>query len=268
MEDLKVILSEAFGEPSDSDPEDELSEWKISSMGGGGSIFFGSNWSWERITEVNGLWVCNDFLSLDQQSSLLSAIQAEGWFTEESHNQAMRFGNLPEWAVELSNSIRQAILFCGGSDSCVPDVPLTTNSGNDKELISLFPPDLLWREPLFDQLIANVYQPGEGIRAHVDLMKFEDGIAIVSLESSCVMHFGRAESEDVYSLAEDDSGGKVPVLLNPGSLALMWGEARYLWKHEINRMQQTAGGFQEWQGRVITQKRRTSVTLRKLCLPD
>ncbi|CAH9123719.1 unnamed protein product [Cuscuta epithymum] len=95
------------------------------------------------------------------ESHYLSRAAAEGWFTEESHNQAMRFGNLPEWAVELSNSIRQAILFCGGSDSCVPDVPLTTNSGNDKELISLFPPDLLWREPLFDQLIANVYQPGE-----------------------------------------------------------------------------------------------------------
>ncbi|CAH9097140.1 unnamed protein product [Cuscuta europaea] len=182
MEDLRVILSEAFGEPSDSDPEDEFSARKNSNMGGGGSILLGSNWSWERIAEVNGLWVCNDFLSLDQQSSLLSAIQAgnplmrsilnelleshylcgaaaEGWFTEESHNQAMRFGNLPEWAVELSNSIRQAILFGGGSSTCVPYVPLKTNSGNHKEFIS-FPPDLLWREPLFDQLIANVYQPG------------------------------------------------------------------------------------------------------------
>ncbi|RAL54171.1 hypothetical protein DM860_004642 [Cuscuta australis] len=174
---------------------------------------------------------------------------AEGWFAEESHNQAMRFGDLPEWAGELSNSIREAILF--------------TNSGNSKEAIGVFPQDLLWREPLFDQLIANVYQPGEGICAHIDLMKFEDGIAIVSLESSCVMHFSRAESEEVC-LGDNELHGsrspstKVPVLLTPGSMALMWGEARYIWKHEINRKQPLAVGFQEWQGRAITQQRRTS----------
>ncbi|VFQ75647.1 unnamed protein product [Cuscuta campestris] len=260
MEELEVILREAFGESSGSEAEGELSGRKNSVSGPArGSIFSGSNRSWERITEINGLWICRDFLTSDQQSSLISDIQAEGWFAEESHNQAMRFGDLPEWAVELSNSIREAILF--------------TNSGNSKEAIGLFPQDLLWREPLFDQLIANVYQPGEGICAHIDLMKFEDGIAIVSLESSCVMHFSRAESEEVCPGDNELHGSrspstKVPVLLTPGSMALMWGEARYLWKHEINRKQPLAVGFQEWQGRAITQQRRTSVTLRRLCLPD
>lgn len=257
MEELKVILREAFGDSSDSEAEGELSERKHSNIGPArGSILSGSNRSWERITEINGLWICRDLLTSDQQSSLISAIQAEGLFAEESHNQAMRFGDLPEWAVELSNSIREAILFA--------------NSGNGKEAIGLFPQDLLWREPLFDQLIANVYQPGEGICAHIDLMKFEDGIAIVSLESSCVMHFSRAESEEVCSR---DNGTrspstKVPVLLTPGSMVLMWGEARYLWKHEINRKQPLGVGVQEWQGTAITQQRRTSVTLRRLCLQD
>lgn len=96
-------------------------------------------------------------------------------------------------------------------------------------------------------------------------MRFEDGIAIVSLESTCVMHFTRAETEACN--LENEYGGsaipskKVPVLLTPGSLALMWGEARYLWKHEINRKP----GFQEWEGSEINQKRRISVTLRRLC---
>lgn len=86
-------------------------------------------------------------------------------------------------------------------------------------------------------------------------MRFEDGIAIVSLESSCVMHFTQVESEATNDLQ------KVGVNLTPGSLVLMWGEARYLWKHEINRNP----GIQIWEGKNIDQKRRTSITLRKLC---
>lgn len=95
-------------------------------------------------------------------------------------------------------------------------------------------------------------------------MRFEDGIAIISLESSCVMHFTRVECETSH-LEEMNEGctslARVPVLLVPGSLVLMWGEARYLWKHQINRK----SGFQLWEGQEIEQKRRTSVTLRRLC---
>lgn len=95
-------------------------------------------------------------------------------------------------------------------------------------------------------------------------MRFEDGIAIISLESSCVMHFSSVEAE-VSHLEEVKKEcippAKIPVLLTPGSVVLMWGEARYLWKHEINRKP----GFQSWEGQEINQKRRISVTLRKLC---
>lgn len=98
---------------------------------------------------------------------------------------------------------------------------------------------------------ATIFQ--QGICAHVDLLRFEDGIAIVSLESPCVMRFSPAEKE------EDEY---VDILLTPGSLILMSGEARYRWKHEINRKQ---NGFQVWEGEEIDQKRRISITLRKLC---
>ena len=93
-------------------------------------------------------------------------------------------------------------------------------------------------------------------------MRFEDGIAIVSLESSCVMHFSRVEGTTCDSTTAD--GTKVPVYLTPGSLVLMSGEARYMWKHEINRKP----GFQKWKGQELIQKRRTSITLRKLCQVD
>lgn len=52
----------------------------------------------------------------------------------------MRFGDLPSWATELSELILESV------ESV--DLPV-------------LPADLLCREPLFDQLIVNLYQPGE-----------------------------------------------------------------------------------------------------------
>ncbi|KAF0896179.1 hypothetical protein E2562_019668 [Oryza meyeriana var. granulata] len=181
---------------------------------------------------------------------------SEGWFTD-AHNQAMRFGDLPSWAVELSAVIHEAICVGDVNASCGVELK------NEDEDACPLPSDLLWRKPLFDQLIANRYKPGEGICAHVDLMRFDDGIAIVSLESPCVMHFSRAEQEvvvcDTLESGHAEST-KIPVYLNPGSLVLMSGDARYLWKHEINRKP----GGQQWGGRELEQQIRTSITLRKL----
>ena len=72
---------------------------------------------------------------------------------------------------------------------------------------------IVGREPLFDQLIANKYEPGEGLTPHVDLMRFQDGIAIVSLQSAAVLSFSKGK-------------GKLDVLLSPGDLLLLEGEAR------------------------------------------
>ncbi|RID43294.1 hypothetical protein BRARA_I00161 [Brassica rapa] len=216
-------LKAAFGDSSD---DEHLVDRETSVVGDSTTVV------WERVEKINGLWLCRNFLSVHHQSHLLSAILNEGWFVEESINQAMRFGDLPSWATELSDLILESV------ESV--DLPV-------------LPADLLWREPLFDQLIVNLYQPGEGICAHVDLLRFKDGIAIVSLESPCVMRF---------SPAEQGEGEGVDVLLSPGSLILMSGEARYRWKHEINRKQI---GFQVWDGEEIDQKRRISITLRKLC---
>ena len=67
----------------------------------------------------------------------------------------MRFGDLPSWAVELSTLIHEAI--------CVGDVNVGVGSEmtNEDEDACPLPSDLLWREPLFDQMIVNRYNPGE-----------------------------------------------------------------------------------------------------------
>ncbi|KAJ6329145.1 hypothetical protein OIU77_010759 [Salix suchowensis] len=252
MEEEKALLRRIFGDSSDSeDKEDSIDDV-------GCQFTSDPNCpTWEPVNEIKGLWLCRDFLSPHQQSTLLSAIQNEGWFLEAPNNQAMRFGDLPSWAIELSNSIREVILY-GDRIHEPPNC-----AGSDRgEAACWLPPDLLSREPFFDQLIANVYQPGEGICAHVDLMRFEDGIAIVSLESSCVMHFTQVGEVSGSGKEQPDLPMiKIPVFLIPGSLVLLFGDARYLWKHEINRKP----GFQMWEGQEVNQKRRTSITLRKLC---
>lgn len=78
------------------------------------------------------------------------------------------------------------------------------------------------------------------------------------------MHFTRVENKLSFTgieLESDIRMEKVGVYLTPGSLVLMSGEARYQWKHEINRKP----GFQMWMGKDIDQGRRISITLRKLC---
>ncbi|KAL4603600.1 hypothetical protein ACB092_10G135600 [Castanea dentata] len=246
----KALFKEVFGDSSDSEDNEQQTqqpqlELELEEEG------HHQNPSWEQIKEIKGLWLCRDFLSPPQQSSLVSAILNEGWFTEPSHNQAMRFGDLPAWSSEISNSIRELVLLCD---------PVDLGTYDEAKEACPFPSDLLRREPLFDQLIVNVYQPGEGISAHIDLMRFEDGIAIVSLESSCVMHFTQVDRTDC-DIKMDPPMTKIPVYLTPGSLVLMSEEARYCWKHEINRKP----GFQIWEGQELNQKRRISVTLRKLC---
>ena len=74
-----------------------------------------------------------------------------------------------------------------------------------------------------DQAIVNEYTPGQGISPHVDCEPcFGPTIASVSLGSPVVMVFTHVDSSD-----------RVELLLETGSLVLLRGDARYLWKHSI-----------------------------------
>ncbi|KAH9298187.1 hypothetical protein KI387_029869, partial [Taxus chinensis] len=180
---------------------------------------------WEQVKEINGLWLCKNFLSPQQQEELLHCIQQERWFEEPPKNQAMRFGDLPEWALKLCGQVQFAI--CSYPAVC-KICNISTSCSHEDEKCMPLSLELLGREPLFDQMIVNVYQPAEGICAHVDLARFEDGIAIISLESACVMEFTH-ENDRTLAL------NKFPILLVEGDLLLLSGEARYNWLHEINR---------------------------------
>lgn len=63
----------------------------------------------------------------------------------------MRFGDLPPWAKELSTGIHEVVQY--------GDYDPESMEMDKQEFI--FPSELLKREPLFNQLIVNSYQPGE-----------------------------------------------------------------------------------------------------------
>ena len=103
-----------------------------------------------------------------------------------------------------------------------------------------------------DQVIVNEYLPGQGISAHIDCEPcFQDTIVSLSLGSSCVMDFTN----------KFDKTKKVPLWLDPGSLIVLSGEARYSWLHAI-----AARKLDERDGNKYERQRRVSLTFRKVII--
>lgn len=168
--------------------------------------------------DIPGLVLMKEALSHDQQMQLLNGIIHSDFF--QGSDQVMQFGHLPsfmDWIIPWTQSH--------------PD---------------LFPPDIMSRTPLFNQTIINLYRPGQGIKSHIDLLRFDDGIIIISLLSSCVMKMKHGQEQ--YSL-----------LLRPGDVLALSGEARYEWEHGIEETREDV-----YQGEPLQRGTRISITLRKM----
>lgn len=106
-----------------------------------------------------------------------------------------------------------------------------------------------WLDGRADQVIVNEYQPGQGISAHIDCVPcFGPRVAAVSLGSACTMDF-----------IGPDRDLRVPLHLEPRSLCVMTGAARYTWRHAIaaRKSDPTPGGR-------VARGRRVSVTFRTI----
>lgn len=102
-----------------------------------------------------------------------------------------------------------------------------------------------------DQVIINEYQPGQGIAPHVDCVPcFEETIASVSLGSTCVMEF-----------IKTSTGEKINQLLEPRSLLIFSGDARFQWRHGI-----AVRKTDKYGGQVIQRGRRISLTFRNVII--
>jgi alkylated DNA repair dioxygenase AlkB len=111
----------------------------------------------------------------------------------------------------------------------------------------LFKDNLVEQAP--DQLIVNEYEPGQGISPHIDCVPcFAETIISLSLGSSALMVFSHGST-----------GEQVSLLLEPRSLLIMKGEARYQWKHSIPGRKTDIH-----QGEIIERRRRVSLTFRNV----
>eukprot|EP00963_Diacronema_lutheri_P013936 scaffold2848_cov352-Pavlova_lutheri.AAC.27 len=176
---------------------------------------------------VDGLYVFRGGLCVACERELLQDVLKEGMLVGTC-NQAMRFGNFPTWADRAAATgqhlLREACQLCPKLEPFVH------------------------RKPTFNQMIVNKYSPGEGIKSHVDLPAFADGILSVSLGSSCVMVFRRLQGES----RED-------VVLQRRDVLFMCGSARYEWEHGI-----PARESDEWGGDYHPRATRISLTFRKM----
>ncbi|KAI9022975.1 hypothetical protein CLU79DRAFT_834945 [Phycomyces nitens] len=178
----------------------------------------------ERL-DIPGLQLVPNALDHSQQMKIVEAILDTNTFDSGQVNQAMCFGKLPPHLDWLATHL-------------ITHFP------------QLLPRHLLEREPVFDQAILNLYSRGQGIISHVDLPRFEDGIIILSLMSSCVMTMRPVDASDPT---------EIDVLLNPGDILGLSGPARYDWEHGIKQREYDVVG-----GERIDRGTRISVTLRKL----
>jgi alkylated DNA repair dioxygenase AlkB len=101
-----------------------------------------------------------------------------------------------------------------------------------------------------DQVIVNEYEPGQGISAHVDCVPcFGDTILSISLGSACAMVFSHLREPRQHTL-----------WLEPGSLLVMRGPARYDWKHAIPaRKNDVVNGITQPRGRRVSLTFRTVI---------
>lgn len=102
-----------------------------------------------------------------------------------------------------------------------------------------------------DQIIINEYLSGQGIAEHIDRESFGPVVATLSLLESWPMVF------------RGPSGENSEVLLGKCSLALMIGDSRSTWTHEIRKRQNDIVG-----GLKIPRTRRLSVTFRTVNQAD
>lgn len=180
----------------------------------------------QRALGIEGLCLVERFLSLEEESALLSSIDKQEWNTKLARR-TQHYGYVYDYGAKSA------------AEETTP-IPAWCEFVMDR----LVDQNLLHARP--DQMIVNEYEPGQGIFPHVDdVRSFADGIVSISLGSAVVMDFIRA----------CEASQKKEVLLSRRSAIALHGPARYEWKHGIAARKSDHG---------IKRGRRVSLTFRTM----
>jgi alkylated DNA repair dioxygenase AlkB len=173
--------------------------------------------------DIPGLQYCPDFITAAEERALVEIIDQQPWLNDLKR-QVQHYGYKYDYKARAVTA-----------DSYLGPLPNWLMPAAQK---LPFKPD---------QAIVNEYLPGQGISAHVDCVPcFADTIASLSLGSGAVMQF--ANGQEKYDL-----------YLEPRSLIILSGPARYEWIHAIPaRKSDVVDGFK------IERGRRVSLTFRSV----
>lgn len=178
--------------------------------------------------DVPGLLYIRDFLSESEEAELVEIIDKAEW-RKDLQRRVQHYG----WRYDYKARRVDASMRLGSLPAWAVNLAERLLA---QGLVTQLP----------DQVIVNEYCGKQGISKHVDCVPcFADGIAMISLLESWEMIF-----------KEERRDRKVTQLLERRSVAVLTGDARYHWSHEIPaRVREPSG---------VRRTRRISVTFRKV----
>lgn len=186
---------------------------------------------------IPGLTYIPNYISIDEQNQLLHAIDQQVWSLEslESRRRIQQHG----YKYEYQNGILVACNYLGS----LPDWANSIAQRLYRDRITT---------KVLDQVTVNEYEPGQGLRGHVDCVTcFGDTIITLSLGSSYVMNLMHLQTGEIREL-----------LLLQGSLLVLKQEARYGWLHSVSPRYKDI-----YQGKEVVRSRRISMTFREALFP-
>lgn len=207
----------------------------------------------ERHCTVPGLSIEKEFISADEETSLLAFLDDQTWRTDLARR-TMHYGGtyclMPprEASPEIRKKVEETII-------TAPSMP--------EELTFLI--DRMVKHGFYEAdarpefCIVNEYLAGQGISAHVENFRFGEPVCSLTLAGGDHMRFHQLHSPDDGSVrsgkasAAPRTGSRQDVWLDRRSLVVLKGDARSKWQHEIVRGRKT-GKAAGW--------RRVSLTFR------
>ena len=159
----------------------------------------------KEIPNIKGLAYVPDYITVEQEEELLAAIDTQVW-SSELKRRVQHYGYKYDYKARTVDQ-----------NQYLGNLPGWLNPVAQR----LHTEGYFQRDP--DQVIVNEYEVGQGISAHTDVVSaFGSTITSLSLGSGCVMQF-----------SNPDTSEKHDIYLDPRSLVIMSGDARYKWKHAI-----------------------------------
>eukprot|EP00747_Dinoflagellata_sp_TGD_P167750 gnl/TRDRNA2_/TRDRNA2_192779_c0_seq1.p1 gnl/TRDRNA2_/TRDRNA2_192779_c0~~gnl/TRDRNA2_/TRDRNA2_192779_c0_seq1.p1 ORF type:complete len:303 (+),score=22.66 gnl/TRDRNA2_/TRDRNA2_192779_c0_seq1:1-909(+) len=185
---------------------------------------------------VPGLVYLRNFLTDAEASALQEEVDHGKWDDDNKSRRTQQFGYGFHWRNRHDN----ALVALSGTQASMPHA-------SQAPLRRLVCEGYLSQDK-FDQCIVNDYFGGQGIKPHLDRDFFGEEVVGFSLGSAVVMDFRCSKTSEVRAL-----------LLEPHSVLILTGDARWSWQHAI-----TPAPTLLYRGERHARSRRTSLTFRTI----